>query len=38
MPLTPPDYLALLQAVKQRVREAQYRALQQVNQQQIQLY
>ena len=35
---TPPDYLALLQAVKQRVREAQYRALQHVNQQQIQLY
>ena len=34
----PPDYSALLLAVKQRVREAQYRALQQVNQQQIQLY
>jgi len=34
----PPDYSALLAAVKQRVREAQYRALQQVNQQQIQLY
>ncbi|HEX8326027.1 MAG TPA: PDDEXK nuclease domain-containing protein [Hymenobacter sp.] len=35
---TPPDYQHLLTAVKQRVREAQYRALQQVNQQQIQLY
>lgn len=35
---TPSDYSTLLQAVKQRVREAQYRALQQVNQQQIQLY
>ncbi len=33
-----PDYHHLLTAVKQRVREAQYRALQQVNQQQIQLY
>ncbi len=38
MQLPPPDYSQLLQAVKQRVREAQYRALQQVNQQQIQLY
>lgn len=35
---TPADYPQLLTAVKQRVREAQYRALQQVNQQQIQLY
>ena len=35
---TPPDYSTLLTAVKQRVREAQYRALQQVNQKQIQLY
>ncbi|NRT18378.1 hypothetical protein HNP98_001195 [Hymenobacter sp. 9A] len=35
---TPADYSTLLLAVKQRVREAQYRALQQVNQQQIQLY
>ena len=32
------DYHQLFAAVKQRVREAQYRALQQVNQQQIQLY
>ncbi len=32
------DYHQLLTAVKQRVREAQYRALQQVNQQQMQLY
>ncbi|GAA4347593.1 PDDEXK nuclease domain-containing protein [Hymenobacter saemangeumensis] len=32
------DYHQLLTIVKQRVREAQYRALQQVNQQQIQLY
>ncbi len=38
MQLPPPDYSQLLHAVKQRVREAQYRALQQVNQQQIQLY
>ena len=38
MQLPPPDYSALLQAVKQRVREVQYRALRQVNQQQIQLY
>jgi predicted nuclease of restriction endonuclease-like (RecB) superfamily len=35
---TPTDYHQLLTAVKQRVREAQYRALQQVNQQQMQLY
>lgn len=35
---TPADYPQLLTAVKQRVREAQYRALQQVNQQQMQLY
>ncbi|HET9505249.1 MAG TPA: PDDEXK nuclease domain-containing protein [Hymenobacter sp.] len=35
---TPADYSTLLLAVKQRVREAQYRALQQVNQQQMQLY
>lgn len=35
---TPPDYQHLLTDIKQRVREAQYRALQQVNQQQIQLY
>ncbi|MDB5270823.1 MAG: hypothetical protein JWP58_3863 [Hymenobacter sp.] len=35
---TPTDYHQLLTAVKQRVRDAQYRALQQVNQQQIQLY
>ena len=34
----PPDYHQLLTAVKLRVREAQYRALQQVNQQQMQLY
>lgn len=34
----PPDYSQLLADVKQRVRAAQYRALQQVNQQQIQLY
>ena len=27
-----PDYVVLLQAVKQRVREAQYRALQHINQ------
>ena len=33
-----PDYSQLLAAVKQRVRDAQYRALQQVNQQQMQLY
>ena len=33
-----PDYTTLLAAVKQRVRDAQYRALQQVNQQQMQLY
>ena len=38
MQLPSPDYSQLLQAVKQRVREAQYRALLQVNQQQIQLY
>ena len=35
---TTPDYHQLLSAVKQRMREAQYRALQQVNQQQMQLY
>ena len=35
---TPPDYQQLLAEVKQRVRAAQYRALQQVNQQQMQLY
>ncbi len=35
---TSPDYHQLLTAVKQRVREAQYHALQQVNRQQIQLY
>lgn len=35
---TPLDYSQLLTEVKLRVREAQYRALQQVNQQQIQLY
>ena len=35
---TSSDYQHLLTAVKQRVRDAQYRALQQVNQQQIQLY
>ena len=34
----PTDYHQLPTAAKQRVREAQYRALQQVNQQQIQLY
>ncbi len=34
---TAPDYHQLLTAVKQRVREAQYQALRQVNQQQIQL-
>ncbi|SFQ38263.1 PDDEXK nuclease domain-containing protein [Hymenobacter arizonensis] len=34
----PTDYHQLLAAVKRRVREAQYRALQQVNQQQMQLY
>ena len=33
-----PEYHELLVAVKQRVREAQYRALQQVNRRQIQLY
>ena len=33
----PPDYQLLLTDVKQRVRDAQYRALRQVNQQQIQL-
>lgn len=36
--MLPPDYSTLLQAVKQRVREAQYQALRQVNRQQIQLY
>jgi len=35
---TPTDYHQLLTAVKQRVRAAKYRALQQVNQQQMQLY
>ena len=35
---TPPNYQQLLLEVKQRVRAAQYRALQQVNQQQMQLY
>ena len=35
---TSTDYHQLLAAVKLRVREAQYRALQQVNQQQMQLY
>jgi predicted nuclease of restriction endonuclease-like (RecB) superfamily len=35
---TQTDYHQLLTAVKLRVREAQYRALQQVNQQQMQLY
>ncbi len=35
---TPTDYRQLLADIKQRVRAAQYRALQQVNQQQIQLY
>ena len=35
---TPPDYQQLLTEVKQRVRAAQYRALQQVSQQQMQLY
>ena len=34
----PPDYHQLLVAVRQRVRKAQYRTLQQVNQQQMQLY
>ena len=38
MNLAPPDYHHLLTDIKQRVREAQYRALQQVNQQQMQLY
>ena len=37
-PTHPADYQYLLIDIKQRVREAQYRALQQVNQQQIQLY
>lgn len=35
---SPTEYHQLLVAVKQRVRDAQYRALQQVNQQQMQLY
>ncbi|GAA3979183.1 hypothetical protein GCM10022407_25330 [Hymenobacter antarcticus] len=38
MNLAPTDYHHLLTDIKQRVREAQYRALQQVNQQQMQLY
>ena len=38
MPTYPADYQQLLTEVKQRVRAAQYRALQQVNREQMQLY
>ncbi|HEX8350965.1 MAG TPA: DUF1016 N-terminal domain-containing protein [Hymenobacter sp.] len=34
----PPDYAQLLTEIKSRVREAQYRALHQVNREQMQLY
>jgi predicted nuclease of restriction endonuclease-like (RecB) superfamily len=38
MPALPSDYAQLLAALKHRVRAAQYRALQQVNREQMQLY